>query len=340
MDCLLSGMGSALARVRDLKLEVVYQNCRSQPLLSTDTVLFESVRDRKYPSRSARPPLPPMTTYLADLQPVMGAVFSKLAMCVSRVHTLDLVGYCDCAALQIFGLACPLLRTLYVEPLDVRMSVLGGLSDRLPNLRRLVLRNRHLGSTNRMQLAVYLDLLLRELSHCQHLRELVIDVPVSVRCAPASWDLLPPSLECLKCNTFTVLSPQHVALFRRLRCLHLAQLPCEDLMSLLESYPLLQELQLSTKIPLRMICPDMGSTSRTAMLSDRFLDGKFKLSCSRMMLEGSSRDIANTLRCLPQLSSVRCVNLKFTGEIDAGLQSLRLMPHVFPNMHSRTLENA
>lgn len=166
--------------------------------------------------------------------------------CTQLAHNKLMAGCCCDAASEACGAVCPQLETLTVEPLYLPVAVLHGICNKMPCLKIVALRNRHLTPYDKIQLGLYLDAVMCAPQHCLCLKQLVINLPegVVVRSSPNLGPCSPLSLQRLECNCPVTMSAGYTMLIGMLSSLHLSELPCLLLNDLLQSFSLLQGFKL------------------------------------------------------------------------------------------------
>lgn len=288
---------------------------------------------------------------------VSGGVFSMLPSAVPNLQELYLRGSCLDVALPIFGALCPLLTSLHVQAPHVRCSALLKFGAHLPNLASLILWGNEEQCEHNEHLGTYLTIVLRWAGLSKTLTSLQLDFPpnMEVNCEPKTWDLLPTSLQYLRCPCLVELSEysgSFEALLRRVPRLSLQQPPCRDLLELAKEFPQLrsftqisnpahpsrsadfdEEAQDPERLTIDCSQLDRGDM---ALITERFADGSLHLDC-KVNFIGTSEEVCNALKGLPTLAHVRDVRVCFVGQVK--IQRLKRLSRLFPEGRILTLHD-
>lgn len=116
--------------------------------------------------------------------------------------------------------------------------------------------------------------------------------------------------------------------------------PCNGLVELLQGFPYLQHLRVYSPDAVQLVCPSGSEeSSDLALLKERMMDEEFHPACEGFEVTGTGEEIRDALACLPALPLVEAVTIQILDDLGAQTDSLELLPHVFPNLASLTLDD-
>lgn len=324
LECLLSGMRSALLTVTQLKLRVVFlqDNFIQTP--------YHSLSDNDLSQM----------TCSAALGVVAGAVFETLAEAVPALTELQLRGCCWDAATDAFGEFCPLLATLDVQALHVPIIALRSVSKQLPNLSSLRVRNKLASSSCELSLSTYINAVCRAVKYCNRLARLQIILNHGMKISCKNWGLLPASLTHLhlicECDiNFRPVSMDQLSF--GVQELSLETVPFKKLAALVSRFPNLTSLTSSwSKKLLQLSCPDEDNHKALALLKDTFLIKKLQLNLPQLFISGTCAEIQALLLWMPVNSSIIKVHLELKD--NGRLTCLNYLARVFPEISILVLD--
>lgn len=288
---------------------------------------------------------------------ISGSVFSMLPAAMPNLRELFLQGSCLDAALPIFGASCPALSTLSVQALQVSCCALHDFGVHLPHLTSLTLWSNDVRAEQVEHFRDYLSIVLPWAGPSKTLTALHLDFPPGVEliCEPEPWNLLPATLQYLRCPCLVEFSEDSYseffgALLRRIPTLWLQQPPCLSFLELLAEFPVLESFtQMDNPAPpaqyrdedaedpqrLNIHC-NMVNDDDMAMIQERFTGGQLHLECN-MNVMGTCKDIDDALKVLPPFPHVRDVRVFFTGRVT--FKCLKHLSRVFPKLVRLTLRD-
>lgn len=266
------------------------------------------------------------------------AVFAMLAAAMPNLTHLSLRGAIYDAALKTFGACCPELASLCIEAITLPVQALQNLSESLPHLTAITVKGNNVNERDEQQLCAYMDALFLAIQHCSLVAALYLFPPVYVdltlKCE--QWRRLPASLRHLEClyNVHETCSWED--LLCRVPSLSLRHTPRDDLVGLLDDFPLLTRLQaLQPELAyLELCCDEDEYTEVDSNLRQRLLGGSLSLECYAMGLEGTSAEVRDVLSWLPPFHAVQRVILDLEDDAEWSGSQVYCMghfPRVFPN---------
>ncbi|MEW5316119.1 MAG: hypothetical protein WDW38_007505 [Sanguina aurantia] len=273
------------------------------------------------------------TSCPAGLGVISGCVFGMLAAAVPNLVEISLYGHCWDAALYAFGVSCPLMATLEIDPLRVPVQALRELGNNLPSLTSLRLTTNKLDNDDKLALGVYVDAVMLEVRRCSKLATLYFEFGnnPTLTCKPESWERLPATLVHFACSDVTS-SAAFQSAIRRIPSLHLDVPPIWDLRELFQGFPLLRQLQTDDTEPPTLVCSDGADhpSGRRSLVKKRILEGKFILIAFELALQGTCEEVGELLAWLPNFTEVASVAITFQG--GALVPCLQRLSHSFSDL--------
>lgn len=369
MQCLLSEMKGAIQGVKSLTLKVVHRRVILRQLrmaassLTVQTTLKPKHhrQQRQQQQRGLRskaaveqyqaqkfeesfPPKPFAMTCPVELGTVCGSVFAMLADSVPNLRKLCLRGCCWDAALNAFGISCPLLDTLDIEVPHVPVQALRDFGKHLPNLVSVTAGNRRcVCKSDEPHIGLWMDIFLPSTQHCRRLTSLSLEFPAgcTLTCQPDVWKHVPTSLKHLQCGILLVQSDAFLELIRQMPSLCMEADSVGDLCQLFQHATLLERLEIMDSQAASLHCGGDESApapSGLTMLKERFINGRFSLVCGGMSFIGTDEDVREVFKWLPQIPGIRQVELVCVGSMQP--RCLEDVQRLFPEVREIILEGS